>query len=788
MLRDGATCIAGKNASPSATRGTKAAGSVSMAEPITRRTPRRAASPASHVTDDDSAYARKQRVLTHGTPSITASIADAVVIKDDSLFFLCDHDGRVPFDTQHGLGLYYEDCRFVNGYDVEVAGVTPRSLVAAAPEGYRAVIALTTPDLELPDGRTIHKESIGIRWERLVDGRSRVMHDRIVFRSFALERVELPLVLRFRAKFEDVFLVRGMLDPSADHEPPSSQWRNGMLHFSRPGLDGRRRVAVMRFAIAPDDVRADEARFTVELPPRGHTSIALTISVAVLDDDDDSGVPAPRPDLDAVSARLRDETERWRTRHTRIRTDSLVMNRLVDRARRDLAMLRTWHGNEEYFAAGVPWFATLFGRDSAIAALQTLASDPAIAANTARVLARRQGNSFDPWRDEQPGKILHELRVGELARARIIPHSPYYGSVDATPLFLILIARYAAWTGDPSLFSELRDNVERALTWIDQHGDHERDGYVEYRSTSDDGLINQGWKDSGDAIVDGDGTLAEPPIALVEVQAYICDAKRSIASLYRLVGDSERASRLEAEAENLRGKLNRDFWLDDLGIYAMALTADKRPTRVVASNAGHVLWAGVADPIKARRTMERLLADDMNGGWGIRTLSCDEARYNPFGYHLGTVWPHDNVMIAAGFRRYGFDDAARRVVGDLFDAAMRFEELQVPELYGGFPRAEFGVPVRYPVANHPQAWGAGSVLYAIEALLGLEPDAFRQRLRIVRPMLPEHVDRLELQRLRVGDARVNLFFERRNGVVNVEVRAIDGTLRVDVGDPASLGG
>ena len=237
--------------------------------------------------------------------------------------------------------------------------------------------------------------------------------------------------------------------------------------------------------------------------------------------------------------------------------------------------------------------------------------------------------------------------------------------------------------------------------------------------------------------------------------------KRSIASLYRLVGDSERASRLEAEAEILRGKLNRDFWLDDLGIYAMALTADKRPTRVVASNAGHVLWAGVADPIKARRTMERLLADDMNGGWGIRTLSCDEARYNPFGYHLGTVWPHDNVMIAAGFRRYGFDDAARRVVGDLFDAAMRFEELQVPELYGGFPRAEFGVPVRYPVANHPQAWGAGSVLYAIEALLGLEPDAFRQRLRIVRPMLPEHVDRLELQRLRVGDARVNLFFERR---------------------------
>jgi glycogen debranching enzyme len=434
---------------------------------------------------------------------------------------------------------------------------------------------------------------------------------------------------------------------------------------------------------------------------------------------------------------------------------------LFERCIRDLRVLRTSLDGEQYFSAGLPWYGALFGRDSLIASLQTLAFEPRIAEHTLRLLAKFQGTEVSEWRDEQPGKILHEYRVGELAHLNEIPQTPYYGSVDSTPLFLILMAEHAKWTGDLTLFYELKETVDRAFEWMRKYGDVSGSGYLEYNSQSKEGLGNQGWKDSGDAIVNADGSLASPPIALVEVQGYVYLAKILGSELYERAGDKDAADRLRAEAHELRTRLEKEFWLKDKGIYAMALQAGKQPAAVVSSNAGQLLWSGMVDSARAKKTMEQLMSKEMFGGWGIRTFSSAEARYNPVGYHLGTVWPHDNSIIAAGFRKYGFDDAACQVFTGIVEASKHFEKRRLPELFAGFSRDQFPIPVRYPVACHPQAWAAGSIPFMLQSLLGLVPKAFENRLQILRPVLPDFVQSLELRRLRGGQLYSGLKIQSR---------------------------
>jgi glycogen debranching enzyme len=449
----------------------------------------------------------------------------------------------------------------------------------------------------------------------------------------------------------------------------------------------------------------------------------------------------------------------------------------------DLHMLKTSLLGDEFFAAGLPWFATLFGRDCLVTSLQTLAHGSHIAADTLRLLATYQGNQVNEWRDEQPGKILHELRLGELARVGKIPHTPYYGTIDATPLFLVLISRHASWTGDLSLFQELRSHVERALEWIDRYGDAAGDGYLSYLSNTKEGLINQGWKDSGDAIVTADGRFAQPPVALVEAQGYVYDAKMSIAALYDRVGERERAATLRKEATQLKARFNQDFWLEAEGFYALALESGKRPCRVISSNPGHALWSGIVDLDRAGRVVDRLMKPDLFNGWGIRTLSTRERRYNPMGYHLGTVWPHENSLIAAGCRRYGFDEAASRIFVGLLEAAIEFEDYRLPELFTGFAREEYGIPVRYPVACHPQAWAAGSVPFLVETSLGLVPDGFENRLRVVQPDLPDFIRLVEIRRLQIGKGSVDLRFRRRSDEsLDVEVLHVTGSVAVEIAD------
>ncbi len=368
--------------------------------------------------------------------------------------------------------------------------------------------------------------------------------------------------------------------------------------------------------------------------------------------------------------------------------------------------------------------------------------------------------------------------MGELARLDEIPHTPYYGSIDSTPLFLILLAEHAAWTGTLDLFHELRTNVDRALEWIDRAIDRDERGYLAYDSTTECGLVNQGWKDSGDAIVAADGSMAEPPIALAELQGYVYAAKRGLAQLFDRDGEADRAASLRRDTDALRDRFERDFWSDELGCYVLALARDGRPCVVVSSNAGEVLWSGIASGRRAALVVKRLMADDMFGGWGIRTLSAQATAFNPVGYHLGTVWPHDNAIVAAGFRRYGHDDAAEQIFSALVEAAQDFPQQRLPECFAGFRKTAFGIPVRYPIACHPQAWAAGALPHLLTSILGLEPSAFDGRLRIVRPRLPPWISHLELRGLVVGRGTADIAFDAVAGRTDVSIRRIEGDLDI----------
>lgn len=719
---------------------------------------------------------RKQRLLTQGAPSMTEGIAEAVVVKDGDVFFLSAPDGRVPLRKGHGLGLYHRDTRYLDGYEMRVAGTRLNALVSNAERGFAAVTQLTNPDLQL-DGRVIRKESLGVRWDRVADGEGLALHDRITFRSFDRERIAFPVELAFRASFEDVFAIRGLLaEQRGTCRPPC--WEGGVLVFDYDGADGLTRRLCIRFQPDPAETGDDWARFQLELGC--HETDRIELCLAVSEGRDLEPPEGRRPAPERATEILRRAQDEWIEGHTRMESNSLVVNDVLERSLRDLRVLRSYHEGKRYFSAGIPWFATLFGRDSLITALQTLAFDPDNAEQTLRLLADHQGDRVDAWRDEQPGKILHELRAGEMARLGEIPHTPYFGTVDATPLFLVLLARHAGWTGRLDVFRDLRGNVDRALHWMDEYGALKDGGYIDYESSSEEGLANQGWKDSGDAIVRADGELAEPPIALVEVQGYAYLAKSAIAELFERDGKPEWAERLRREAEELRERFETDFWLEDKGTYALALQKDGSPAAVVSSNPGHALWAGIASPDRAARVVESLMSDGMWSGWGVRTLSAEERAFNPVGYHLGTVWPHDNAFIAAGFRAYGFDHEALRIFDGMVEAALQFRYRQLPELFAGFRKQDYGVPVHYPVACHPQAWAAGSFPFLLQTILGLQPEAFENRLRIVRPRLPDSIDRLTVRDLRVGQATVQLWFERTTRGVAVQVLDLDGDLHVQV--------
>jgi glycogen debranching enzyme len=598
------------------------------------------------------------------------------------------------------------------------------------------------------------------------------LHERIEVVNFGRAARDLRLRLSFEADFVDVFEVRGYRRERPAQPQPADLDRNSVT-FACRGVDGTIRRTTIRLSPAPPTLSELAAEFVMSLAPGERAQIGLEVTPEVGD------TPALRRGPREAREHLEREYAKWRKRCTRFRTANAQLTRFLDRAVLDLRMLLTTDdAGRRYLDAGIPWFSALFGRDSLITAYECLGTAPELSWSVLRGLATLQGTDDDPARDEEPGKIPHELRVGELAAAREIPQTPYYGSVDATPLWLVLLSYAYAWTGDLEAVRELWPNATAALAWIDGHGDLDGDGYVEYRRRAPRGLDNQGWKDSHDAIVHADGTPAVGPIALVEVQGYVYQAKRRLVRLARAVGDTEMAERLDTESRSLRERFNRDFWLEDQGYFAMALDGDKRAVATVTSNPGHGLWSGIIDRDKASRVARRLLSPALSSGWGIRTVADRQPAFDPLGYHTGTVWPHDTALIAHGLKSYGFDAECMQVLDQLLSAGAHFPMGRYPELFCGYASDDVPVPLEYPVACRPQAWSTGAPLLMLRSAGGLSADAPNGRLFVVRPRLPSWVSRVEVMGMRVGDARIDLTFTSQDGVTAVQVPRKEGDVDV----------
>jgi glycogen debranching enzyme len=718
----------------------------------------------------------KHPTETSGAPR---NVAGAVVTKAADVFFLSEKNAEVPAGNQDGFGLYYHDCRYLDGYRIRFAGTAPNVLVSGAGQGSIAQFELTNEELHLQKGKTVPAQTFGVRLKRMIDGDQLTIHDVITIDNYDVQRHELPLSLAFESHFEDIFEIRG-LNPRKTGRENKPKWHDGVLVLSYSGADGMLRRTEVHFDPAPAKTSTNAAEYRLNIDAGQREQLKISFQIV-----ETKEAPAPgkrvKSNPEEVAHGIDHAAHKWLSSYAEVHSNSIQLNRVMHRSLLDLGTLKSEFDGHNFFSAGLPWYGTLFGRDSIISALQTLAYEPRIAEDTIRLLAKHQGKKNDDWRDEEPGKILHELRRGELANLNEIPQTPYYGSVDSTPLFLILVGEHANWTGDLSLFTDIRSNIEQALHWIDHGGATPNGRYLSYASKSRKGLGNQGWKDSGDSVMNSDGSLATPPIALVEVQGYVYRAKLLMAGLYGRIGDNDTANRLRSEAAELKKEFNRDFWVESKNFYAIALQKDQKPAAVISSNPGQALWSGIVDEDKAKAVVDHLTAEDMFSGWGIRTLSHKERRYNPIGYHLGTVWPHDNSIIAAGLRRYGFDKQAAHILESIVAAGQHFERARLPEVFGGFSQHDFALPVRYPVACHPQAWAAGSVPFMISNLLGLTADAFNQRLRVVRPALPSFVNELDFRRIKIGDSTIDLHFEATSaGKVHVDVVKNSGSIKVEV--------
>jgi glycogen debranching enzyme len=655
------------------------------------------------------------------------------------------------------LGLYYHDTQYLSGYALRVNGSRPLLLSANTEQNYVATFQLMHSEGATLGTARHAADTLSIRRTRfLADG----LRERIGVLNANAHPVDIKVELEFEAAFRDMFAVRAYRDLSLAPLASTRGPREGGLIFERVGRDGVRRTTEVTMRPAPDAIDGGIFRFARTVGPQQFLQLELAAIPR-----EDGAAPAASPDrfddaIDALNARYR----RFLRSCSRYTTSSEMLDEgLITRSALDLRALLEFHPSGPYPTAGIPWYAVPFGRDGLISAYQTLGWNPDIARGTLRLLASYQGQKVDDFTEEEPGKIFHELRRGELARLGEVPHHPYYGSVDATPLFALVFAETVKWTADRALWRDLLPAAERALTWCDTYGDQDKDGYVEYGHRPGE-MRSQGWKDSAQSLSDPDGKWSKLPAALVEVQAYVYAAKMGVADLYEIDGDRTRADRLRHEAKDLQTRFERDFWMEAEQCYAQALDGDKKQVPAVTSNAGHALWCGIASPERGAAVTRRLMELDMYTGWGIRTLSSKYPTYNPMSYHNGSVWPHDNSLIIQGFTRYGHREEAAEVVGALVEAGRRFPNSQLPELWCGFQRdLRFSSrPADYLVSCIPQAWSAGMIFLCLRALLGMQPDLNTQRL-LLDPALPPWLERIDVRDMRIFDSRVTFRVRRGQG-------------------------
>jgi len=666
------------------------------------------------------------------------------------------------------VGFFHDDTRFLSHLELRVGGQRTIVLSSATEKTFASQIELTTGNIQLRDSWEVPENTIHIRREQLLA--SDVFFDQLTFDNFNLNEVRFEVELLFDADFVDVFQVRGCArDRSGQHFRPVAE--GNTLAFFYRGLDGRMRQTLIEMTPAPARLEGRSARWQLQLGPLKRSELRLTVTPFV---ENVASRAARRPDFGASLRARREAFREWERGSTSFDSSNAVFDEALRTGVSDFHALQIPDGGEHIIAAGIPWFATVFGRDSLIAAYQALSLNPGLAAQTLRVLARYQGRELNDWLDEEPGKILHELRGGEMTRSGEMPFAPYYGSVDATPLFLILLGETFQWTADERLVQDLLPAAYRALDWLDKYGDLDGDGFVEYLRRSPKGLANQGWKDSWDANMHRDGRVARPPIALAEVQGYVYDAKYRMASLLRAFGDSGTADRLKREAAELAKRFEKAFWMPGRGYYAMALDAEKRPLEVISSNAGQLLFTRIVSKERARAVAARLMQEDMFSGWGWRTMSREEKVFNPLSYHRGSVWPHDNSLIAHGLALNDLRQQAAVCLTTLFQAAMKFRDYRLPELFCGVQRREFDDPVHYPVSCSPQAWASGAMFLMLASVLGIRPSAPHKELNIVNPMLPDWLDYLRIRNLRIGNTRVGLDFTRRGDRTFCNVVELEG--------------
>lgn len=700
-------------------------------------------------------------------------ISDELVIRENDLTFVTLPNAEIPTQNNYGYGLYFNDCRFLSGYLLTIMGVTLTQILSSDERGYGSTVIMTNPEFKDCHGNAIGPETIIITRDTVIPD---YIVETITMENFNQSDVTLDLTLEFDSDFNDIFTIRGIIEP-ADGEILPIKYGDGKLILSYQGQDGHLRKTTIEFDPAPTEVKDGSCNFELDIKSYGSRVIKVSIFV----EDIKPGQLPKRVSTDAQKKinMIKRAYAMVKECCNNIPTSNNIFNSIMERSLADLNMMRMKLDGHLYHSAGVPWYDALFGRDSLISAIQLLPFDAEPARSTLLLHAKYQGTKVDDWRDEQPGKILHELRVGELANLGLIPQTPYYGSVDATPLYLILLAEYIDWTGDIRLFRDLIKNVDAAIEWIDRYGDLDGSGFTSYARHSPKGIFNQGWKDSWDSVSHADGSIAAHPIAPAEVQGYVYMAKRRIAGLYEHIGRQDDANRLRREAVSLKEKFNDRFWLKDKKYFAEAL--DKSGTcDVISSNPGQALWSEIIEPEKAKLVVERMFEEDMFTGWGIRTLSSKERRYNPLGYHNGTVWPHDNSIIAMGLRKYGFFNELSALFTCMYDAARLFSEYRLPECFGGFSRMTYSVPVNYPVACSPQAWSSGAIPFTLIASLGITPDALNGRLMLTRPHLPPWLDRVQFTNIKIGDALTNLEFRRIEEDTLVNVTGKHGALNVQI--------
>ena len=692
-------------------------------------------------------------------------------LKHDDTFIVLDSHGDIGASAGGPDGLFNADTRYLARLEMMLDDVQPLLLGSNLRDDNSALtVDLTNSDVYRNGHLMLRKDTLHI--VRTIFLWRGTAYQRIGLQNHGDDPACFDLTLLFDNDFADLFEVRGERRPRRGVGTSKLSGPADVVYEYR-GLDGQGRFTVLHFEPRPTRLSVNAASYHFDLAPK--QTVALSIAVSCNRPIVSKSVPFFRGLL-AHRREMRRQTAGAAT----VETSNNIFNEVLTQAMADLNMLMTDTPQGRYPYAGIPWYSTTFGRDGLITALQMLWVDPRIAAGVLRRLAYFQAETTDPLADAEPGKILHEMRGGEMAALREVPFAQYYGSVDSTALFVLLAGLYVERTGDEQLLTQLWPSIEAALQWIDGPGDPDDDGFVEYRRASELGLANQGWKDSFDAIFHADGRLAEGHIALAEVQGYVFAAKRLAARCAWRLGRLDMVRKLESEAQQLAEQFESAFWCEELGTYALALDGAKAQCRVRSSNAGQLLFTGIVREDRARRVAADLMSKRFYSGWGIRTIAVGEARYNPMSYHNGSIWPHDNSLIALGFARYGLKHSVAHLFHGMFDTASYMDLRRLPELFCGFRRERKRGPVLYPVACAPQAWASGAAFTMLEAALGLEFDAARGEIRLRDPKLPEFLHEVVLRDLKLGASSVDLRLRRHDGEVSLEVLRTRGQIQVSI--------